>query len=439
MRSELERRLTAEVTAALVEAMRAHEAAGRGRMDVMDQRVLAASLIDDALEAHAATCIDTGQPVLCTDEEHELSRAILDHLFAAAGLQPLLEDPTVMEVNAQGCDDVWVRRTDGTLERGPALAESDAAFVELIRTLARDGLSERRFDAGWPRLSLQLPNGDRLFAAMAVCPRPILCIRRHDFENLATLDQQQAAGMIDLALREFEAAAVRARKNIVVCGATGAGKTTHVRGLANEIPPYERIVTVEDSFELNLHRFADRHPQVVPFQEREPNVEGEGAISMAELVRWALRTSPDRVIVGEARGAEVIPMLLAMTMGTDGSMCTIHASSSRGAFAKLATYAAMAPERLNLEATNLLIAGAVHFVVHIAQRVTPGHKTERFVSSVREVTGAEGPLVVSNEVWRPGSDGRAVPGAALGPETLEELVAAGFDPSLLDQPQGWWS
>ena len=132
-------------------------------------------------------------------------------------------------------------------------------------------------------------------------------------------------------------------------------------------------------------------------------------------------------------------MLLAMTMGTDGSMCTIHASSSKGAFAKLATYAAMAPERLTLEATNLLIAGAVHFVVHVAHRSTPGQRTRRFVSSVREVTGAEGPLVVSNEVWRPGPDGRAIPATSLQPETLDQLVAAGFDPSLLDAPGGWWS
>lgn len=433
--ADLERRLTTRVTAALVERMRAHEAGGRGRMEILDQRVLASKLTNDALESYASECIGVGRPVLATEQEDELTRAILDHIFAAAGLQPLLEDRAVMEVNAYGCDDVWVRYTDGRIERGPALASSDADLIELIRTLARDGLSERRFDAGCPRLSLQLPNGDRLFAAMAVSPRPILCIRRHDFENLATLDQQMDAGMIDLALREFEGAAVRARKNIVVCGATGAGKTTHVRGLANEIPAHERIVTVEDSLELNLHRFTDRHPQVVPFQEREPNVEGEGAISMAELVRWALRCSPDRVIVGEARGAEVIPMLLAMTMGTDGSMCTVHASSSRGAFSKLATYAAMAPERLGLEATNLLMAGAVHFVVHVAHRVTPGEKTRRFVSSVREVTGADGPLVVSNEVWRPCPDGRAVPGAALQPETLDELVAVGFDPSLLDSPR----
>jgi Flp pilus assembly CpaF family ATPase len=252
------------------------------------------------------------------------------------------------------------------------------------------------------------------------------------------LDQQLDAGMIDLGLREFEGAAVRARKNLVVAGGTGAGKTTHVRALAHEIPTHERLVTIEDSLELNLHRFADRHQQVVAFQEREPNVEGEGAVSAAELVRWALRASPDRVIVGEVRGAEVLPMLLAMTQGNDGSLCTVHASSSRAAFGRLATYAAMAPERLDLETTNLLVAGAVHFVVFIAQRSIPGQKTERFVSSIREVVGAEGPLVVSNEVYRPGHDGRAVPGVPVRAETLVELEAVGFDSGLLDNPGGWW-
>lgn len=318
------------------------------------------------------------------------------------------------------------------------IAESDDALVEMVRPLGREGLAERRFDAGCPRVSVQLPNGDRLFAAMAVCPRPVLSIRRHDFEHLATLDDQLQAGMIDLGLKELETAAVRARKNIVVSGATGAGKTTHTRALANEIPAGERVVTVEDCLELNLHSFSERHPQVVAFQEREANVEGEGAISMAELVKWSLRLSPDRVIVGEVRGAEVIPMLLAMTMGTDGSLCTIHASSSKGAFGKLATYAAMAPERLSLETANLLIAGAVHFVVHITQRSVPGQKARRFVSSVREVTGADGPHIVSNEIYAPGPDGRAVPAAPLRGETLEELEAAGFDRDLLSQAGGWW-
>jgi Flp pilus assembly CpaF family ATPase len=145
--------------------------------------------------------------------------------------------------------------------------------------------------------------------------------------------------------------------------------------------------------------------------------------------------SPDRVIVGEVRGQEVLPMLNAMSQGNDGSMCTVHAGSSRGVFGKLATYAIQAPERLPLEATNLLIANAINLVVFIAHDRRTGQRT---VTSVREVTGTDGPLVISNEIFRPGPGGRAVPGAPLRPETLDALVDAGFDPSLLQQPQDWW-
>ena len=156
-------------------------------------------------------------------------------------------------------------------------------------------------------------------------------------------------------------------------------------------------------------------------------------MSLAELVRWALRMSPDRVIVGEARGDEVLALLNAMSQGTDGSMATLHASSSRGAFSKLATYAVQAPERLPLEATNLLVANSVHFVIYLAQ-----DGDARFVSSVREVVDAEGPTVVSNEVFRPGPDGRAVPSVPLRTDTLDQLVSVGFDPELLLRPEGWW-
>jgi Flp pilus assembly CpaF family ATPase len=430
--SELERRLVAEVRDGLGSAVE------RDRLSAMDRRALAGKLIADGLQDEAGRRIAAGAGVLSLEEEERATRFVLDRIFLAGALQVYLDDPSVMELNAQGCDEVFVRYVDGRTERVDPISETDEALVELVRTLGREGMAERRFDAGCPRVSVQLPNGDRLFAAMAVCPRPVVSIRRHDFEHLATLDDQLRAGMIDLGLKELEVAAVKARKNIVVSGATGAGKTTHTRALANEIPATERVVTIEDCLELNLHRFSERHPQVVAFQEREANVEGEGAVSMAELVRWSLRLSPDRVIVGEVRGAEVIPMLLAMTMGTDGSLCTIHASSSKGAVGKLATYAAMSPERLGLEAANLLIAGAVHFVVHIAQRSAPGEKTRRFVSSVREVTGAEGPHVVSNEIYAPGPDGRAIPAAPIRSETLKELELAGFDPELLAQPGGWW-
>ena len=366
-------------------------------------------------------------------EEDFLARAAFDALFRLNRLQRLLDDPGIENINANGCDVVWVRYADGRREQVAPIASSDAELVEMLRSAAaRVGIGERRFDRGSPRISLQLPDGSRLFALMAVAARPCVSIRRHRYLRV-TLDDLIPIGTVDLSVREFLRALMAAKKSCVICGGTGAGKTTLLRAMAADISPSERLVTIEDSLELGLDRYPDLHPDCIALEAREANLEGQGAITLAELVRWALRMSPDRVIVGEARGEEVLALLNAMSQGTDGSMATLHASSSRGAFSKLATYAIQAPERLPLEATNLLVANAVHFVIHLAR-----HGERRVVSSIREVTGAEGPMVTSNEVFRPDHAGRAVPGAPLRSDTLEELVAAGFDPGLLERPGGWW-
>jgi Flp pilus assembly CpaF family ATPase len=219
------------------------------------------------------------------------------------------------------------------------------------------------------------------------------------------------------------------------------------------------VVTIEQAFELGLDSVPDRHPDLVALESRPANAEGEGAISMARLVRRALRMNADRVIVGEVLGDEVLPMLNAMSQGRSGSMCSIHADSSLGIFRRLASYAVQAPERLPLESTNLLIAGAVHFSVFVElvdaedpslafrylngtdRRPFEGHsstsglrfeavKRRRFVSSVQEVVGSEGLHVISNEVFRSDLDGRVLQAAPLRSSTLEELVNCGFEPSL---------
>ena len=425
--------LRTEVLAALTDRQRDLAAAGRPALTSADEQALGRQLISEALERRAGQAIHAGASILSAPEEDELARATFDAMFRLNRLQRLLDDPDIENINANGCDQVWVRYADGRREQVDPIASSDVELEEMLRTAAaRTGIGERRFDRGSPRLSLQLPDGSRLFALMAVAARPCLSIRRHRYLRI-TPDDLIALGTIDLGLREFLRAVMRARKSCIICGGTGAGKTTLLRAMAADIAPSERLVTIEDSLELGLDRFPELHPDVVALEAREPNLEGEGGVSLAELVRWALRMSPDRVIVGEARGEEVLALLNAMSQGTDGSMATLHASSSRGAFSKLATYAVQAPERLPLEATNLLVANAVHFVIHLAQ-----DGDHRYVSSVREVVDAEGPMVVSNEVFRPGSDGRAVPGAPMRNETLEKLVTVGFDPGLLDRPQGWW-
>ena len=425
--------LRTEVLAALSERTRGHQAGGRPPLGPADEQALGRQLIADALERRAREALGAGEAVMSEGEEDFLARATFDALFRLNRLQRLLDDPGIENINANGCDVVWVRYADGRREQVAAIADSDAELEEMLRTAAaRVGIGERRFDRGSPRISLQLPDGSRLFALMAVAARPCVSIRRHRYLRV-TLDDLIATGTVDVVLREFLRALMAAKKSCVICGGTGAGKTTLLRAMAADISPSERLVTIEDSLELGLDRYPDLHPDCIALEAREANLEGQGGISLAELVRWALRMSPDRVIVGEARGEEVLALLNAMSQGTDGSMATLHASSSRGAFSKLATYAIQAPERLPLEATNLLVANAVHFVIHLAR-----YGERRVVSSIREVTGADGPMVTSNEVFRPDQTGRAVPGAPLRNDTLDELMAVGFDPALLARPEGWW-
>ncbi|HEX2563751.1 MAG TPA: ATPase, T2SS/T4P/T4SS family [Acidimicrobiales bacterium] len=437
----LVREFRREVADELTDRLRADEVAERSRMSPADQRQFGRQLINRRLERHAKQQLEQGREPLTFEDETALAQAIHDALFGLGALQRLLDDESIENIDANGCADVWVTRADGTKHRAPPIADSDDELIDTLRmTAARVGLTERRFDTGSPSLNLQLPDGSRLFAVMAVTSRPCVAIRRHRFPKVF-LDDLVGLGSIDVALREFLSAAVRARKNFIICGGVDAGKTTLLRALLNEVGPGERIVTIEDNLELGVDRYPDLRPDVVALEAREENVEGEGEIDLATLVRWGLRMNPDRVIVGEVRGHEVIPMLNAMSQGNDGSMCTVHANSSLSAFSKLAMYAVQAPERLNLEATNLMVANAINFVVYIA--MSPGSEGEggvrRYVSSVREVVGAEGPLVVSNEVFVPGYDKRAIPGSPLRDSTQGELAEVGFDSSVLLRPDGWWN
>lgn len=400
-------------------------------------------LIGEALDAYTAASMSAGKPPLMPAAESRIARAVADGLLGVGGLQPLLDDPSVEDITANGCDVVWVRRTDGRRERVAAIADSDAELVELVRMLAaRSGVEERRFDRASPILDLQLPDGSRLNAVMAVSSRPVVSIRRHHHVRV-TLADLYRLGTVDVCLRQLLAAAVRARLNIIVAGAIGAGKTTMLRALAACCDPSERIVTIEDSYELGLDADEAVHGDVAALQAREANVEGAGAISMTQLFRTALRMAPGRIVVGEVRGDEVIDMLNAMSQGNDGSLSTIHARSSEGVFGKLALYAAQSPQRLAQETTALLVAESVNLVVHLGF----AGADRRVVTSVREVVGADGLRVASNEILRPGPAGYAVPGGSapggLAPGgsvsagLLDRLEAAGFDPDLLLQPSMW--
>jgi pilus assembly protein CpaF len=419
---------------ALSEVHASRELEDRGQLSPGDERALTRKLLADELRRLASDAFARGDEPFDEDIESAITAAVLDRLHGLARLQPLLDAPDVRDIHISGCERVWLSMRDGSKERGPSVASSDEELVELIATAARRvGRSERRWDNAHPELNLQLPNGDRLHALMAVSGRPTITIRRHDFE-ISRLHQLVERGVCDDLLANFLTASVLARMNVIVAGGTGTGKTTTLRCLINEIPADERLITIEDSLEIGIERFEALHPDHETLEAREANTEGVGAFSLADLVRSALRMDPQRVIVGEVRGAEVLPMLLAMSQGNDGSMCSIHADSSKGVFARLAMYAAMTTERLAPEVTNLLVANAVDLVVHLGWA-----SGERVITSVREITGTvEAGQVVSNELWRPGPLGAAMPAAPPTTALARALDDQGFRATEHAASEGWW-
>jgi Flp pilus assembly CpaF family ATPase len=207
-----------------------------------------------------------------------------------------------------------------------------------------------------------------------------------------------------------------------------------LRALINEVPAHERLVTIEDSLELGIDRFTSLHPDVVTLEARQPNIEGRGGIELEQLVRMGLRMNPDRVLVGEVRGPELIPMLLAMTQGRDGSMCTIHAASARHVFDRALMYGLLPPYALPVEASAHLFASAVDFVVHVADdRMGADAPPRRRIDTVLEVVGAEGQTIAANEVFRADDDApaRPVAGLPLRQATRADLVRAGLRTDVL--------
>lgn len=326
-------------------------------------------------------------------DEEALINEVIARVLGLGGLESLLADPDVSDIHVRGSDSVWVKLRDGRREPRAPIVESDDELVSLIRRAAtRFSRTEKRFDAGTPELNMQLPDGSRLFAVMEVSTRPSLIIRRHRFE-LSSLDELRGLDVFDADVQSLLAAMVRARRNVVIAGGTGSGKTTLLRALINEVPPVERIVTIEDAYELGLEHFAQRHPDYDALQSRSANIEGEGEVTLADLTRMALRMDPDRVIIGEVRGAEAFPMLMAMSQGNNGSMCTMHADGTKTVFPKLAAYVSMASTGLPVETVNVLVASALHFVVFIEN-----HDGRRRVASIREVVDTDGNNIVSNEI-----------------------------------------
>ncbi len=425
---DLVRQLRVQVADRLNDQRRRDQMNGVAPMSAEDEREYSRSLIIQILEDHARMEIADGRTPPSPEDEAGLAAAIHSALFGVGRLQPLLDDPEVENIDINGCNHVFVQFADGREEKHPDVADSDEELVELIQVLAaHTGLASRPFDSANPQLDLRLPDGSRLSAVMNVCSRPSISIRKARLGRVF-LDDLIANGTVSPDLGSFLKAAVGARKNIMIAGATNAGKTTMLRALANEIPSWERLVTVERALELGLGEFEDLHPNVVAFEERLPNSEGLGGVSMAELVRRSLRMNPSRVIVGEVLGDEIVTMLNAMSQGNDGSLSTIHANSSVEVFNRISTYAIQSQERLPIDATQMLIAGALDFVVFLRKTndYSEGGSLVRVVESVREIVGHD-ERVLSSEIFAPDPNtGAGMPHAPI--QCVQDLERHGYEP-----------
>jgi pilus assembly protein CpaF len=417
-----------------LQAMRGAAAKDGRPLAAADELQVAWELIADKLRQHTQALLDAGRPAPPPEADVQVIRAVHAALFGSGRLQPLLEDASIENVDINGCDEVFLGYADGRTEPGPPVADDDEELIELVRTLgAYAGLNARPFDPANPQLDVRLPDGSRLSAVMSATERPAVSIRRNRFPRVFLADLA-GNGTVSPQLATFLRAAVLARKNIMVAGATNAGKTTLLRALINEVPPVERLITVERSLELGLRAAGrDLHPNVVEMEEVAPNTEGAGGVSMAELVRRTLRMNPSRVIVGEVLGPEVVTMLNAMSQGSDGSLSTIHARTARDVFHRIATYALQAEEHMSPETAQHLISGALDFVVFIVQS-----RRGRYVSEVLEVTGYDAQVLASAVFVPAHPGGPAVPNDAtrLREDREQELAAHGYH-HLADPANGW--
>ena len=357
-------------------------------------------------------------------ERERLSLEVLDEVFGLGPLEPLLQDPTISDILVNGAKEVYVERS-GMLEETSILFKDNAHLMHIIDKIV--SAVGRRVDESSPMVDARLPDGSRvnvIIPPLAI-DGPHLSIRRFGHVPI-TQDDLLANQSLTEAMLELLRGAVKARLNIVVSGGTGAGKTTLLNVLSGHISDKERIVTIEDSAELQMKQ---RH--VVRLECRPANVEGKGAIMQRQLVINSLRMRPNRIIVGEVRGEEALDMLQAMNTGHDGSLTTIHANSPRDAIARMETMALMANLNLPEQAVRRQIASAITLVLQVS-RFSDG---TRRLTHITEITGMENDVVSMQDVFVFEKHGVSEEGRTLGcftatgirPKFADKLQASGIN------------
>ena len=403
------------------------------RIDLAKVDVLPRDVVEQQIRQVVEDLLADEETPLSRWERNQIILEIQHETFGLGPIEPLIRDPSVSDILVNGPQDVFVER-HGKLEETNVIFRDDAHLLQIIeRIVSQVG---RRVDESSPMVDARLPDGSRVNAIIPplALDGPMLSIRRFAVEPYR-MEDLLAFGTLTPALAEILSAAVRARLNILISGGTGGGKTTLLNVLSNAIPNSERIITIEDSAELQLQQ---RH--VVRLETRRPNIEGKGTVTQRDLVYNALRMRPDRIIVGEVRGAEVLDMLQAMNTGHDGSLCTVHANSARDALSRLETMVMISGVGISNTALREYISSALNMIIHVA-RLSDG---TRKVICVSEVVGMEEAVITTQDIFLFEQQGIDKEGQVIGfhratgvrPKFTDRLIRAGielspeiFDPS----------
>lgn len=355
--------------------------------------------------------LDISAAPLSAQSRQRVIRGIENEVLGLGPLESLLADPSIADILINRFDSVYVER-GGKLEKTKIQFRDDAHLLNIIdRIVSAVG---RRIDESSPMVDARLKDGSRVNAIIPplALDGPVMSIRRFTQEKLSTDDLIKIGSMSE-PMAEFMRSVVRARLNVLVSGGTGSGKTTMLNILSGFISPKERMVTIEDSAELQLQQ-----PHVVRLETRPPNIEGSGEVTQRDLVKNSLRMRPDRVIIGEVRGSEALDMLQAMNTGHDGSLATLHANTPRDALGRLENMVSMAGMQLPMSAMRAQIASAIDLVIQLERMEDGGRR----VTSIQEINGMEGEVITMSELFTYTRKGVDEAGNVIGGFTPTGLV-----------------